>query len=599
MTLEKRKASAQGHGMRLISKEATAPMNEPGGGTGESSTQRWPDSSFLIVGSLLLFCFCLATRIPLRSRLLSGFDPVQFALAIHHFDISQAQPQPPGYIVYVGLAKLVFRFLHDDNLTLTTLAALFSAFSAVLVFLLAFAMYDRRTALLASAVWATCPLVWFHGLVGEIYAAAGCASLATALSVYLFLRSPSRSMAICAGGVYALGAGLRPDQLLLMAPLFLFPFWRSAACRRWAAYAFCPALLVYLAWYLPTVASVGGYSAYARLVRGQFSAAVKKGSVFFGASPLVHTWMLILIISGLALGLLPLLIILAIRQALRRPSAQVGWIGRDELLLPIVWAVPFLLFYSLIFIGRIAYCVALLPPILLLVSRWVVLSVVGLRAEAARRFWSLVLFCVTVNAGFFFLVPRFPERAVAGKSYRLPQLLPEALNLSLLCCQYDQIHYDQAVKKKYFALIRDLLSRGNSALVLVQRMPPECLNFRVLEYYFPDVPVYGLVGLSDPAPGVHHPLIISVGRSASIPTRRSGGEGSGLGLTLGFAKGRVVLVQLKSLHLEVKARDGSAIEVVSEDWDEGLDPYQIYVLSLTPTSMVDVTSGRLTISIAE
>jgi hypothetical protein len=206
---------------------------------------------------------------------------------------------------------------------------------------------------------------------------------------------------------------------------------------------------------------------------------------------------------------------------------------------------------------------------------------------------------VAVNAGFFFLVPRFPERAVAGKSYRLSQLLPEALNRSILSCGYDQIRFDQSVKRGYFAQIRNLLSRGNSAVLLMQRMPPECLNFRILEYYFPNVPVYAVTGLRDPAPGVHHPLVISVGKSASMPTGRSGGEGGGRDLTLGFAKGRVVLLQLKSLHLEVKARDGSAIEVVSEDWDEGLDPYQVYVLSLTPTSMVDVTSGRLTISIAE
>ena len=634
--------------------------DEPLAGPGENIMPRWSNSRFLVMGSLVLFCFCLGTRIPLRAAFLSGWDPVEFAFAIHHFDISQSLPHAPGYLVFVGLAKLLFWFVHDDNLALTTLAALFSALSTVLIFLLAFALYDRRTALLASAVWATCPLVWFHGLVGGIDAAAGFASVATALSVYLFLRSPSRSMAICAGGVYALAAGLRPDQLLLMAPLFLFPFLRSAACRRWALFAFCSALVVYLAWYIPTVASVGGYSNYARIAGEMFYGDLKKGSIFFGASPIAHIWMLTLLISGLALGLLPLLAISPIVYwfswrrlktssgasggcvcsvptanvtqsspnssvvsasrlrrrgehgesllggglraalwALRRPSVQAGSSGWNGALLLIVWAVPFLLFYSLIFIWRTGHCIALLPPILLLVSRRVVLSAVGLRAEGAKRFWSLVLFCVAVNAGFFFLVPRFPERAVAGKSYRLSQLLPEALNRSILSCGYDQIRFDQSVKRGYFAQIRNLLSRGNSAVLLMQRMPPECLNFRILEYYFPNVPVYAVTGLRDPAPGVHHPLVISVGKSASMPTGRSGGEGSGRGLTLGFAKGRVVLLQLKSLHLEVKARDGSAIEVVSEDWDEGLDPYQVYVLSLTPTSMVDVTSGRLAISITQ
>jgi hypothetical protein len=585
--------------MRFASKETVGAIDEPLAGPGDASMQRWSNSYFLVICSLVLFCFCLATRIPLRSSFLSGWDPAEFALAIHHFDISQSQPHPPGYIVFVGLAKLLFWFVHDDNLTLTTLAALFSALSTVLIFLLAFWMYDRPTALLASALWATCPLVWFHGLVGEIYAAAGFGSLATALSVFLFLRSPSRSRAVWVGGVYALAAGLRPDQLLLLAPLFLFPFWRSAACRRWALFAFCSAMLVYLTWYIPTVASAGGYSNYARLVGGQFSDAVKKGSIFFGASPIVHIWMLTLLISGLALGLLPLLIILAILCTLHKPSVQAGWTGRDEALLPIVWALPFLLFYSLIFIGRAAYCVACLPPILLLLSRWVVLRVVGTRQHGARRFWSLLFFSVAINVGVFFLVPRVPEPTATAKSYTLSQLLPEALNLSILSCEYDQIRFDQSVKRRYFAEIRKLLLRGNSAVVLIQRMPPERLNFRVLEYYLPNVPVYAATGLCDPAPGVHHPLILSVGKSANKSGLWQAGIGGERGPTLAVAKDRVLLLHSKGLHVEVNAKGGSAQEVVTEDRDNRLDSYQIYVLSLTPTSSVDVTSGRQTISIVE
>jgi len=585
--------------MRLVSKEAVAATNAPVAGTGDRSLPRWSDSRFLIVGSVVLFSLCLATRIPLRPSLLSGWDPVQLALAIHHFDISLAQPQPPGYLVYVGLAKFLFWFVHADNLTLTTLAALFSSLSTVLIFLLAFWMYDRPTALLVSTVWATSPLVWFHGLVGEIYAAAGFASLATALAVFFFLRSPSRLSAAGAGAVYALGAGLRPDQLLLLAPLFLFPFWRSAACRRRAVFALCPALLVYLAWYIPTVASVGGYSNYARLVGGQFSDAIKKGSIFFGASPIVHIWMLILIVSGLVLGLLPLLIILAFGWTLRRPSVQSGWTRRDEFLLPVVWAAPFLLFYSLIFIGRIAYCVACLPPALLLLSRWVILKVVRSSQREARRFWAILFFSVAINAGVFFLVPRAPEPAATAKSYRFSQLLPEALNLSILCCQYDQIRFDQAVKRTYFAEIREFLLKGNSAVVLIQRMPPECLNFRVLEYYFPDVPVYAVTGLSESAPGVHHRLIVSVNKFANKSGLRPAGKEAEGSLTLAVTKDRVVLLHSKGMHVEVSAKNGSALEVMSEHRQDRWDPYKVYALSLTPTSSVNVTSGGQTISIVE
>jgi hypothetical protein len=373
MTLEEHEGAARGYAMNFSSKGAVAATNEPVAGPGDGIIQGWPDSYFLVICSLVLFCFCLATRIPLQSSLLSGWDPVQFALAIHHFDINRHQPQPPGYILYVGLAKMLFRLVHDDNLTLTILAALFSALSTVLIFLLAFYMYGRRTALLASALWATCPFVWFHGLVGEIYAAAGFGGLATALSVFFFLRSPSTSTAVLLGGVYALAGGLRPDQ----------------------------------------------------------------------------------------------------------------------------------------------------------------------------------------------------------------------------------IRFDQSVKRRYFAQIRKLLLRGNSAVVLIQLGPPDCLNLRVLQYYFPNVPVYTALGLSDPVAEFRQMLSIQHGNFRNKPRLLEEGKGGERSPTLAVAKDRVLLLHSRSLQVEVNARDGSARELVAEDRDGRLDIYQIYVLSLTPTSSVDITSGGQTISIVE
>jgi len=610
--------------------------------------QRWSDSRFVVVGSLVLFCFCLATRIPLRPPFLSGWDPVNFALAIHHFDISQSQPHPPGYLVFVGLAKLLFWFLRDDNLSLTTLAALFSALSAVLIFLLAFYMYGRRTALLASAAWATCPLVWFHGIVSEMYATAGFGSSATALAVLLFWRSPSRLRAAWVGGVYALAAGLRPDLLPLLAPLVLFPFLRSAACRRRILYTFCSALVGYATWYIPTLASVGGHRNYSRLVAAQFSDALKNGSIFFGASLIAHVWMFTRLISGLVLGLLPLLVVAPVLYYIsqasgrranassgeeprgrggpsgrpgattrvapttpqgslrasvlsplrlwkqgqrRRHGTQADWSEGSEPLLLVVWAVPFLLFYSLIFIWKVGYCIGCLPPILLLLSRWVDLR--------AKRFWPLLFFSTVVNAGFFFLIPRFPERAVTAKSSGVWHFLPEALNRSLLSCQYDQIRFDQSVKKRYFEQIRKLLVGGNSAVVLVQRMPAECLNFRILQYYFPNVPVCRVVGLSNAVPGYRLALSISYDKFPSKPLLIEEGKGAERSATLATGKNRVLLLHPRNLCLEVNPRDGSAQELVAEDQDDRLDTYQMCVLTLTPTSSVDVTSGGQTISIVE
>jgi 4-amino-4-deoxy-L-arabinose transferase-like glycosyltransferase len=580
-------------------KERVAATNEPLAGRGDSGMQRWSDSKFLVIVSLVLFWLCLATRIPFRSSFLSGYDPVEFALAIRHLDIIHHRPHPPGYILYIGMAKLLSWVINDATLALTTMAALFSALSTVLIFLLAFYMYGRRAALLASAMWVTCPLVWFHGLVGEMYAAAGFGSLATALSVFLFLRSPSRKTAAWAGGAYGLAAALRPDQLLLLAPLFLFPFWRSSLCRRWALFAFCPALALYAAWYIPTLVSVGGYRNYAQLVGTQFSQTVGRGSVFFGAPPVAHLWMVTLLISGLLLGLLPFLVILPILWAVGRPPVRASWSGRNEVLLLAVWAGPFLLFYSLIFISKVGYCIACLPPILLALSRWVVARVVGPDQRGAEKFWSLVSLSVVVSASVFLFVPRLPEPMAAQRPYRLSQSFREAANLSILSCEYDQIRFDQSVKGRYLAQLRKLLLGHNSALVAVQSMPRECLNSLFLDYYFSFVPVYAVTGLGAAVPGVHYPLKAGLIDPSVQPGWYPAGKGSERNPTLAVAKDRVLLLHLRNLHISVNERNGSAREFATEGRDDRSDIYQVFVLQLTPTSSVDITSNGQTLSIVE
>jgi len=669
--------------MNLVAKNPVAAVNTPLVREDDNSAGGRSNSRFLIVGSVVLFCFCLATRIPLRSRLLSGWDPVQFAQAIHHFDVSHDRPQPPGYIVYVGLAKLLFGLLQDDNLTLTTLSALFSSLSTVLIFLLAFSMYDRRTALLASAVWATCPLVWFHGLIGEIYASAGFSSLAVGLAVFLLLSSPSALAAACAGIVYGLATGLRPDQVLLLAPLFLFPFWRSQACRRWAPLAFLSALVMYAAWYIPTVISAGGYGSYSRLVSTQLSTAVRRENIFFGASPMAHMWMLIRLVSGLALGLLPLLLVLAILWTWRKPgvlskkflknvgllkpregrhrvaqgvspgldgshpafgtplppggrgvggeggvsrptACAVGYtlppapqaqllgepltrdidlktdrIKGDDALFLAVWAVPFLLFYSLIFIGRVSYSLACLPPLLLLVSRWAVINFAGQRRDGKERFWLLLFLAVVANGGVFFLIPRVPETKVTSQSFSLSRIIPDALNRSMLSCVYDQLRFDQSVKKRYFEEIRRLRLEGDSAVLFIQLGPPDCLNERIFVYYFPNVPFYTALGASDPIPGFRRPLPSrqAGSRNEARPLQES--DGGERGPTLEVARNRVLMLYSKGLLLDVDAKGGSARLVKTEDPDDRSDIYQVYDLRLTPTSWVKVRAGRQSVSIVE
>jgi hypothetical protein len=93
----------------------------------------------------------LLSRWPYRARMLYNWDAVQFALALREFDVAKHQPHPPGYFLYVALARLLNASLGDPTLVYVALAMLFSAGSTFVLYALARRLYDRATALVARS----------------------------------------------------------------------------------------------------------------------------------------------------------------------------------------------------------------------------------------------------------------------------------------------------------------------------------------------------------------------------------------------------------------------------------------------------------------
>src|SRR5919109_1389865 len=121
--------------------------------------------------AVLLAVLTGLSRLPFRSHILYNWDAVQFALALGEYDVAKHQPHPPGYILYVALARLANAWVADPALAYVVLAVVFSGLTTFVVFYLARAMYGRATALAAAAVLAVSPLFWFYGTVGLSYTA--------------------------------------------------------------------------------------------------------------------------------------------------------------------------------------------------------------------------------------------------------------------------------------------------------------------------------------------------------------------------------------------------------------------------------------------
>src|SRR5207247_9054394 len=106
------------------------------------------------------------------------------ALALRSHDVSTPQPHPPGYILYVGLGRIVNAWLHDPTAAYVLLAVACSGLTTFVVYLLARGIYDRATALAAASVLAVSPLFWFYGSVGLTYA--GEALFASSVAYFAF-----------------------------------------------------------------------------------------------------------------------------------------------------------------------------------------------------------------------------------------------------------------------------------------------------------------------------------------------------------------------------------------------------------------------------
>src|SRR2546427_7847101 len=176
---------------------------------------RW---DYLFAGALGILT--VLSRLPYRARMLYNWDGVQFGRPVGEYDVVKHQPHPPGYILYVGLGRVVNAWLHDPTAAYVLLAVAFSGLTTCVVYLLARAVYDRATALAAASVLAVSPLFWFYGSVGLTYA--GEALFASSVAYFAFRTlDGGEADAWLAAAYLALAAGMRQSLLLLLLPMWL------------------------------------------------------------------------------------------------------------------------------------------------------------------------------------------------------------------------------------------------------------------------------------------------------------------------------------------------------------------------------------------
>jgi hypothetical protein len=213
---------------------------------------------------------------------LEDIDSINFALGVRDFDVARHQPHPPGYPVFVALAKSSAGILQALGVRDPAPAALalLSALAGAALIPLLFGLFRRFGAGVHLAWWAMAvavcsPLVWFTALrplsdmSGLALATATQLCLLTALgrqgsSARDVDRTSSVRWLMAGGALCGLTAGIRAQTVMLTAPLFLAVLvWpRTGLPMRARLLALAAALAGVIVWAVPLLAATGGLEGY-------------------------------------------------------------------------------------------------------------------------------------------------------------------------------------------------------------------------------------------------------------------------------------------------------------------------------------------------
>jgi hypothetical protein len=362
-----------------------------------------------------LFLLGLLTRLPFAGEMLYHWDSINFAKALERFDVWAGQPHVPGYILYVGLTKIVHIFLPDAQATLVAVSMASSALAIVFLYFLGRDIFNRTTGWISALFLAASPLFWFYG---EIALPHTLDTLVVIVLVWLFYRILQGDMHLLIPAAIGLGiaGGMRPQTEVFLLPLALYAGWR-AGWRR-AINAGIILTLVNLAWFIPLIWSSGGIRMYFYIM-GKYSANFNEGTSIFSAGIpgvlrnirklvmyTMYGWSLFAIPAGLVGGMFAWqqFIKPGERSNVNRLYSTLRGLNSTRVWFFILWITPSLAYYTLIHMGQQGLVFIYLPALLLF-------SAAAIEKLSRRRQPVGHLFVaglVIINAAIFLAAPTYP-----------------------------------------------------------------------------------------------------------------------------------------------------------------------------------------------
>lgn len=357
-----------------------------------------------ILAALGLFGLGLLTRLPFTEKILYHWDSINFAFSLKHFDVAAGQPQVPGYILFVYLARLVNLLLGNPERTLVSISVLSSGLAIAALYGLGSAMFDRRTGLLAALFLASSPLFWFYGEVALPHTLDGLVVILAVWMFYNILRG-RYELIIPAAIWLGVAGGLRPQTEVFLMPLAVLTAWRIGWRRSlWAGFVLG---IVNLAWLIPLMWLSGGIGHYMEILSSYSASFNTSTSIFTGG-----LWGLIRNLRKLSMytaygwstALLPALLagVLALRSIRK---LDIHFLKDARLWVFLLWMLPGLIYYVFVHMGQQGLVFVFLPALFLLsAAGWFILK----KWIKTRYKWPAAGVLLLLNAVIFLAAPAFP-----------------------------------------------------------------------------------------------------------------------------------------------------------------------------------------------
>lgn len=341
---------------------------------------------------VVIMLVVFAIRLLTRAKHLLHLSSFAIASGSINYNPALFNPPPPGSPALVGLVKLILFICPDPCLAMELTSAAASAVTCAYLFLFANRLTNTTLALTVTSALAFNPLFWFYGANPLPYALLSAFSIAVAYHLWLALDHNTFHFPL-AGFIAGVGGAFCLDILWFLLPLII---WIAFVLRRDTKYVllgcFLCLIIPLVGLLFATIAS-GSLSIFAKAGLQTFLNQLSTCSVFFGKEP-VSALLFNLVGWTLVGATIPLLALFFLPFSTEKKRGR----GRSTFLLSffILWIIPALAFFTLVYLLDAGYLLVILPALYLLTAMlWHRRGIRGLTVHI------LMVLGVLLGAGFF------------------------------------------------------------------------------------------------------------------------------------------------------------------------------------------------------